>query len=90
MKGQIKSKTFVNKGGKEIATIKDLYFETGDDSYFIKFMDSKITYEEAEKLIDQTIEIDGEVREGMWDVPDDNPQYAQSRTGYYIVIFSVK
>lgn len=90
MKGKIISKTFVNKGGKEINTIQDLYFETNKDTYFIKFMDSEITYDEAKDLLDQSIEIEGEIREGMWDVPDNDPGYAQSRTGYYVVIFSVK
>lgn len=90
MKGKIVTKSFVNKGGKEIPTFKDLYFETEKESYFIKFMDSKITYEDAKKYVDQWVEIEGEVREGMWDVSDDDPGYAQSRTGYYVVIFSIQ
>lgn len=90
MKGKIISENFINKGGKEINTMQDLYFQTEDETYFIKFMDSNISFEEAKKLIDQPIEIEGEVREGLWDVPDDNPQYAQSRTGYYVVIFKIK
>lgn len=90
MKGKIVTKSFVNKGGKEIPTFKDLYFETEKETYFIKFMDSKITYEDAKKYVDQWVEIEGEVREGMWDVPDDDPGYAQSRTGYYVVIFSIQ
>ena len=90
MKGKIISENFVNKVGKEISTIQDLYFETGGESYFIKFMDSKITYEEAAKYLNQTIEIEGEIREGMWDISDADPGYAQSRTGYYIVIIKIK
>lgn len=90
MTGKIVSQSFVNKVGKEISTIQDLYFETSGETYFIKFMDSNISFEEAEKLLDQTITIEGEIRDGMWDVPDDNPEYAQSRTGEYIVIFSIK
>lgn len=90
MTGKIISQSFVNKVGKEISTIQDLYFETSGETYFIKFMDSNISFEEAEKLLDQTITIEGEIRDGMWDVPDDNPEYAQSRTGEYIVIFSIK
>jgi hypothetical protein len=86
MKGKIIAKTFVNKGGKEISTIKDLYFETGGETYFIKFMDSDITYEEATALLDQPIEIEGEIRDGLWDISDEDPAYAQSRGGLYLVI----
>lgn len=86
MKGKIISETFVNKGGKEISTIHDLFFETDQGTYFIKFMDSNISYEEAAALINQSVTIEGEIRDGFWDVPDDNPQYAQSRTGPYLVI----
>lgn len=89
MKGKIISETFVNKGGKEISTIHDLFFETDQNTYFIKFMDSNISYEEAAALINQSVTIEGEIRDGFWDVPDDNPQYAQSRTGPYLVISKI-
>lgn len=90
MKGKIISQTFVNKGGKEISTIKDLYFETEDETYFIKFIASNITFEEGLELLDQPVEIEGEIRDGMWDIPDEDPAYAQSRGGLYLVIFKIK
>lgn len=89
LKGKITSETFVNKGGKEISTIQDLYFDSDGSTYFIKFMASNISYEEALELIDQPIEIEGELRDGMWDIPDENPAYAQSRGGLYLVILKV-
>ena len=90
MKGKIIAKTFVNKGGKEISSIKDLYFETHDETYFIKFMDSNISYEEALELLDQPIAIEGELRDGLWDISDEDPAYAQSRVGVYLIIHQVK
>jgi len=90
MKGKIISKTFINKGGKEISTIHDLYFETDKETYFIKFMASNISYEEALDLLDQPIEIEGELKDGLWDIPDEDPAYAQSRGGIYLVIHNVK
>lgn len=89
MTGKIISENFVNKVGKEISTIQDLYFETEGESYFIKFINSNITYDEAKQLINKTIEIEGEIRDGFWDIPDADPAYAQSITGIYLVIYKV-
>ena len=87
--GIIEQKTFVNKGGKEISTIHDLYFKTqSGETYFIKFMDSKITRDQALALKGQKVSAEVEIIDGMWDVPDDNPQFAQSRTGVYMKIIS--
>ena len=87
--GTIEQKTFVNKGGKEISNIQDLYFKTqSGETYFIKFMDSKITRDQALALKGQKVSAEVEIIDGMWDVPDDNPQFAQSRTGVYVKIIS--
>ena len=89
MFGTIEEKTFVNKGGKEISTVQNLYFNVQNgETYFIKFMDSNITDTEAQALMGKKISVEAEIIDGLWDVPDDNPQYAQSRTGLYIVIRS--
>jgi hypothetical protein len=89
MIGTIEQKSFTNKGGKEINTIQDLYFKTEKgESYFIKFVDSKITFEQAKTLLGQKISAEVEIKDGMWDVPDENPALAQSRTGVYIKIIS--
>lgn len=89
MTGVIEQKTFVNKVGKEINDIQDLYFKSTDGTtYFIKLLNSNISYEQAIAILGQNISAEIEVKEGMWDVPDDNPLYAQSRTGQYILIKS--
>lgn len=89
MLGTIEEETFVNKGGKEISTIKDLYFNVQNgDTYFIKFMSSNMTYDEAKANLGKKISVEAKIIDGLWDVADDNPQYAQSRTGPYIVIKS--
>lgn len=89
MLGTIEEKTIINKGGKEVSSIKDLYFNLQDgDTYFIKFINSNISFEEASALVGQKLSVEAEIIDGLWDVPDNNPQQAQSRTGKYIVIRS--
>ncbi len=89
MLGTIEEKTFTNKGGKEINTIQDLYFKVQNgETYFIKFMSSSISYDQAKAQLGKKISVEAEIIDGLWDVPDDNPQFAQSRTGLYIVIKS--
>ena len=89
MTGVIEQKTFVNKGGKEINTTQDLYFKSNDgNTYFIKFLNSNISYEQAKSILGQPISAEIEIKDGMWDVSDENPQESQSRTGLYILIKS--
>lgn len=85
--GQIVSENFTNKVGKEISKIQDLYFQINKgERYFIKFENSVISFKEAASFIGKDLKIQAKIIEGLWDVSDDNPQEAQSRMGYYIVI----
>ncbi len=89
MLGSIEEKTFVNKGGEEVSTIKDLYFKVQNgETYFIKLMSSNISYDQAKAYLGKQISVEAEIIDGLWDAPDDNPQHIQSRIGLYIVIKS--
>lgn len=85
--GQIVSENFTNKVGKEISNIQDLYFQINEgERYFIKFDNSVLTFNDAANLIGKQLKIKAIINKSILDVPDDNPQEAQSRMGYYIVI----
>ncbi len=87
--GQIVSENFTNKGGKAYSNIQDLYFQIKNgERYFIKFENSVLSFKEATSLIGKDLKIKAKIIEGLWDVPDDKPQYAQSRMGFYIIIES--
>jgi hypothetical protein len=84
--------TFVNKGGKVMEDIKELYFKINEDEiYFIKFSytEGSITAADLRPHLNKTITIQGEIKDGLWDVQDDNPMEAQSRIGKYLVVLSI-
>lgn len=82
---QLIEKEFVNKGGK-ITEYKELYLRCSIQDYFIKLCESKVTKKELEKYLNKGITIEMEIKEGMWDHCNDNPAYAQSRVGNYVII----
>lgn len=81
------SEQFVNKGGKEIKGVFDCFLEYEGKSMFIKFMDSKVSFEEIEPLIGKTATFKISELEGLWDTNDNN---IQSRIGKYVVIWSIE
>ncbi len=89
LNGKIVIKAFVNKVGETSQTMQDLYFETSEDFYFIKFTESEISDAEAMAVLNKPIGIEGEIREGFWDVSDDEGSFVQSRSGPYLVITKV-
>jgi len=78
-------KEFVNKGGK-ITDYKELYLQCSIQDYFIKICESNVTLEELKPYINSGIKIKMEIKEGMWDHCSDDPAYAQSRMGTYVII----
>lgn len=78
-------KEFVNKGGK-ITEYKELYLQCSIQDYFIKICESNVTLEELKPYINSGIKIKMEIKDGMWDHCSDDPAYAQSRMGTYVVI----
>ena len=82
---QLIEKEFINKGGK-ITEYKELYLRCSIQDYFIKVCEGNVTAEELRKHLDQGIRVDMEIKDGMWDHCSDDPAYAQSRMGTYVVI----
>ena len=82
---QLIEKEFINKGGK-VTQYKELYLRCSIQDYFIKICAGNVTAEELRPYINNGIEVEMEIKEGMWDHCNDNLAYAQSRIGTYVVI----
>lgn len=82
---QLVEKEFINKGGK-VTEYKELYLRCSIQDYFIKLCDSNVDAKTLRKYLNKSISVEMEVREGMWDICTDDPAYAQSRIGTYVVI----
>lgn len=78
-------KNFVNKGGK-ISEYKELYLQCSIQDYFIKLCESKVTLKDLKPYINTGIKVKMEIKEGMWDHCNEDPAYAQSRIGNYVII----
>lgn len=85
---QLVEKEFINKGGK-ITEYKELYLRCSIQDYFIKICEGKVTLKELEKYIDKGITVEMEIKDGMWDHCNEDPAYAQSRMGTYVVIHKI-
>ena len=84
--GTLITQSFVNKRGKVFSENQQIYFRTQDQTFFIKFSESKITYPELKKRLDQPITLKIIKKEGLWDRDD---QEFQSRSGEYIIVLEI-
>jgi hypothetical protein len=84
------SKDFIKKNGDKTKR-KEIYIRRSIQDYFIKFCESKVSYEALQKHLPKTefeiktVKLEVEFREGNWDVCDEK-KGVQSRTGPYVVI----
>jgi hypothetical protein len=85
---QLIVKEITNKGGK-VPEYKDLYLRCSIQDYFIKICEGNVSYEQLKPYINSGIEVEMEIRHGMWDHCNENPAYTQSRTGPYVIIKSI-
>ncbi len=83
--GHIVSKPFINKVGKA-AGPEELYLRLSMDDFFIKFSESTVSADDLKSQINQVITVEGEIREGAWDIGPEDPPEMQSRIGSYFVI----
>ena len=84
--GQIFTKPFINKIGKEHIEIQEYYFRSSGKSYFIKL--SSCQYDgNISSFNGNYVKAKGEIRNGLWDT--DNPN-EQSRVGEYFVFSEIK
>lgn len=84
--GKVLEVPFINKGGRLIEGAESLFLQVEKQRYFIKIQAGKIARQDLKKLLGQTITIEGEIAEGLWD--SDDPT-VQSRIGEYVIIFKV-
>ncbi len=82
---QLIEKDFINKGG-HLTEYKELYLRCSIQDYFIKICESNVDAKTLRKYIDKGINVEMEIKEGSWDICSDDPAYAQSRIGTYVVI----
>ena len=97
IRGLIVEKPFVNKVGKA-SDFKEMYFRLSVQDYFIKFCESKITkaqlqahldsLPEAGPLGDKAVTLEIEIKNGEWDICDEEYP-VQSRVGDYIVVYRI-
>jgi hypothetical protein len=84
--GKVKKVPFVNKAGRKIADVFNLFFETSGKKYFIKSSEGDVIYSELKNFINKPIKVKAHKTFGLWDTDDPN---VQSRIGEYFCIIEV-
>lgn len=90
--GKILKRSFVNKAGKTIPHVFDLYFETQEKNYIIlqrKHQDA-LDSNFLEQEVDKEVIVLATIQEGLWDDDGNSPYPVQSRFGPYMVIFRIQ
>lgn len=75
-----------NKAGREMPYSGDFFLILNGTETFVKLMESKVTSEQLEPLLDQKSKFSIIQREGLWDTDDPN---VQSRIGPYVAILEI-
>ncbi|MFH2095091.1 MAG: hypothetical protein ABIJ16_05275 [Bacteroidota bacterium] len=84
--GKIVKIQFVDKGGRPVEGVYDLYIEFDGKQYFIKTSGSKYTFNELLEYEGKEINCKININRGLWDTDDPN---VQSRVGNYAVIMEI-
>lgn len=82
---QLIEKEFTNKAGKSTG-IKELYLRCSIQDYFIKICESDITSEQLKPYLNNGIEVEMEIKEGLYDNCHTTTEQVQSRIGTYVII----
>lgn len=82
---EIISKPFVNKVGKA-SKFEEYYLKVGKKEYFIKFCESNASRKTIKNFMGKKIHVSYKLTEGNWDICKDDPSYAQSRVGKYVLV----
>ncbi|MBL4667816.1 MAG: hypothetical protein JKY30_00950 [Flavobacteriales bacterium] len=85
---QLIEKEFTHKGG-DLTEHKEFYLRCSIQDYFIKICESSITKEQLKPYINKGIEVKMEIKTGLLDHCEAIPEYAQSRTGTYVIITKI-
>lgn len=75
-----------NKAGREMPYAGDFYLVYEGKEVFVKLMDSEVTSEDLEPLLDKKSKFEIIESDGLWDT--DNPE-VQSRVGPYLEIIKI-
>lgn len=89
LKGRIVKEDMKNKKGQKLEGVQDLYFTSGNNSYFIKIAGGKFLRSNLENFGDKEITIKAIKKFGNVDIDSDDPSYAQTRVGEYIIILEI-
>lgn len=89
LKGKIVKEDMINKKGHKQEGMQDLYFSTSTDSYIIKLIGGKFLKKDLEAYGDKELTIKAIKKFGNIDVDSDDPSYAQTRVGEYILILEI-
>lgn len=88
MDGVLIKKQFVNKGGRAIKDVFDLYLVNENIETFVKVSGGNYKTKDLEKYLGKQMLYAVEMRDGNWDTQDGNHEM-QSRIGKYCVILKI-
>jgi hypothetical protein len=90
LKGKITTSNMEDKRGTKMEGVVDYYFSDGKDSYFIKRVEGgKFNFADLNKLAGKEMTIRAIKKFGNWDIDSEDPSYAQTRMGEYILILEI-
>lgn len=90
LKGKIVKADMKTQKGTKSEGVQDYYFSSGGHSYFIKTAVGEFTKQDLDKIgIKKTIRVKCIKKNGTWDIGSDDPSFAATRTGEYILILEL-
>jgi len=89
LKGKIIRENMENKKGQKLEGVQDFYFSSSSDSYFVKIAGSKYSRKELEAFENKEVTIKCIKKFGNIDIDSNDPSYAQTRVGEYILILEI-
>jgi len=89
LKGKIVKENMQTKKGTRLEGVQDYYFVTANRSYFIKTAVGEYSNTELEKYVGKLVTVNCMSYYGTWDIASDDPSYAATRMGDYILIISI-
>src|SRR5687767_8772073 len=89
LKGRIVKESMENKKGQKMEDVQDYYFSTSSGSFFIKTVGSKFSKDDLEALVLKEITVKCIKKFGNIDIGPEDPSYAATRVGEYILILEI-
>lgn len=83
MEGIFIERSFINKAGREYTSVRELYFRTGGEEYFVRLDRSRVKADLLRALAGKPVRVRAVKAFGLWDTDDPN---VQSRVGEYLMI----